>query len=308
MRNKPVNLEASVMARLRNIARDRQASVELILRRYAIERMLYRLSLSPHRDRFVLKGAMLFAAWTADRFRPTRDVDLLGFGESEVPAVAATFRAICRQAVDDDGLRLDADTLHADPIRDAQEYPGIRVRLTAFLGKVRIPVQIDVGFGDVITPAAIELDFPPLLGMAAPRLRAYPKETVVAEKLEAIVDLGEANTRMKDFYDLIALARLFAFDGEVLKAAVAATFERRNTEIPGARPAGLRAEFAASKEKSAQWRAFVSREALLLPVGELAAAIEEIAAFAMPVALAARTSGDFRQAWEPGGPWRSRPP
>jgi hypothetical protein len=217
MRNKPVNLQASVAARLRNIARDKKSTFELVLRRYAIERLLYRLSVSPYRDRFVLKGAMLFAAWAGDPFRSTRDVDLLGFGESAVPAVAETFRAICRQAVDDDALLFDGDKLQAGPIRDAQEYPGVRVRLTAFLGKVRIPVQIDVGFGDVITPAAVDIEFPPLLETAAPRLKAYPKETVVAEKFEAIVDLGEANSRMKDYYDLVALSRLFGFDGHSAK-------------------------------------------------------------------------------------------
>lgn len=306
MKNKTVNLQASVAARLRNIARDRKTNFELVLRRYAIERLLYRLNLSPHRDRFVLKGAMLFAAWTGDPFRPTKDVDFLGFGESAAPAVAKTFREICQQAVDDDALQFDGDRLQAEAIRDAQEYPGVRLRLTAFLGKVRIPVQIDIGFGDVITPAAVDLEFPPLLDTAAPRLKAYPKETVVAEKFEAIVDLGEANSRMKDYYDLIALSRLFAFDGETLSKAVAATFKRRSTEIPAERPPGLLAAFATQKQKVEQWTAFTQREALALPVGDFAEAIEEIATFIMPVALAARTDGVLSQVWDPGGPWRAQ--
>jgi hypothetical protein len=304
MRDKPVNLQASVAARLRNIARDRKADFELVLRRYAIERLLYRLTLSPHRDRFVLKGAMLFAAWASDAFRPTKDVDLLGFGESTAPAVAKAFQDICRQAVDADALLFDANKLHAEPIRDAQEYPGVRVRLTAFLGKVRIPVQIDVGFGDVITPAAVDLEFPPLLDTPPPRLKAYPKETVVAEKVEAIVDLGEANSRMKDYYDLIALSRLFAFNGETLSQAVAATFKRRNTEIPAARPPGLSTAFAADRQKAAMWTAFHRREALLLPVSDLPDTIDEIAAFVMPVAVAARAGNVLSQSWQPGGPWR----
>lgn len=305
MRNKPVNLQASVTARLRNIARDKKVDFELVLRRYAIERLLYRLSLSPHRDRFVLKGAMLLVAWVSDPFRPTKDVDFLGFGESAAPAVAKTFQDICRQAVDDDALLFDADKLQADPIRGAQEYPGVRVRMTAFLGKVRIPVQIDIGFGDAITPAAVDLEFPSLLDAPRPHLRAYPKETVVAEKLEAIVNLGEANSRMKDYYDLIALSRLFAFEGETLRKAVAATFTRRNTEIPDERPPGLGASFATDKQKAAQWTAFTHREPLLLPVGDFAEAVEEIAAFVMPVTLAARTHGVLSQVWNPGGPWRA---
>jgi hypothetical protein len=250
---------------------------------------------------------MLFAAWADDPFRPTKDVDLLGFGESAAPAVARTFQEICRQAVDDDALQFDGDKLQADPIRDAQEYPGVRVRLTALLGKVRIPVQIDIGFGDVITPAAVDVEFPPLLGSAAPRLKACPKETVVAEKLEAIVDLGEANSRVKDYYDLNALSRLFAFDGEALSKAVAATFRRRNTQIPAERPPGLGTAFATDKQKVAQWNAFSQREALLLPVGNFAQTIEEIAAFVMPVALAAQRDGALSQVWDPGGPWRAKP-
>jgi hypothetical protein len=305
MKDKPVNLQASVAARLRNIARDKKADFELVLRRYAIERLLYRLTLSDHRDRFVLKGAMLFAAWAGDPFRPTKDVDLLGYGESAASAVAQTFQDICRQAVDEDALLFDADKLQAEPIRDAQEYPGVRVRLTAFLGKVRIPVQIDVGFGDVITPAAIDLEFPPLLDTPPPRLKAYPKETVVAEKLEAIVDLGEANSRMKDYYDLIALSRLFAFDGQTLSQAVAATFKRRNTEIPADRPPGLSTAFATDTQKAAMWTAFHQREALLLPVGEFPETVDEIAAFAMPVVLAARSGDVLSQSWQPGGPWRA---
>ncbi len=178
--------------------------------------------------------------------------------------------------MDEDALQFDGDKLRAEPIRDTQEYPGVRVRQTAFLGKVRIPVQIDIGFGDVITPAAVDLEFPPLLDAAAPRLKAYPKETVVAEKFEAIVDLGEANSRMKDYYDLIALSRLFAFDGEVLSKAVAATFRRRNTQIPAERPPGLGTAFATDRQKMAQWTAFTRREALLLPVSNFAEVIEEM--------------------------------
>jgi hypothetical protein len=304
MTSRPVNLQASVAARLRNIARSKGSNFDLVLRRYAIERLLHRLSLSPYRDRFVLKGAMLFAAWANDPFRPTRDVDLLGFGDSDPAAIATTFGEICALAVvEDDALRFDGGTLQAEPIRDAQEYPGVRVRLAALLGRTRIPVQIDIGFGDVITPAAVGLEFPPLLDGTGPRLLAYPKETVVAEKFEAIVDLGEANSRMKDFYDLLALSRLFSFDGPTLGKAVAATFRRRATGIPAERPPGLRAAFAADREKAAQWAAFTRREPLLVPVDELAEAIEQVAAFVMPVARVARTDGEFGGVWAPGGPW-----
>jgi hypothetical protein len=182
------------------------------------------MSVSAHRHRFVLKGAMLFTAWLDDPFRPTQDLDLLGFGDADVTAVAATFRDICEEPVDD-GIVFDSKNLNAAPIREDQVYGGVRVRTVALLGKTRIPVQIDVGFGDAITPA--ELVFPALLDFPAPILNTYPKETVVAEKFQAITALGLANSRMKDYYDLLTLSRLFAFNGATLCAAITATFVRR---------------------------------------------------------------------------------
>ena len=302
---RPVNLPASVVARLRNIARDKRTNPQLILRRYAIERLLYRLSVSEHRQRFVLKGAMLFTAWLDDPFRPTQDLDLLGFGDAAAGAVAETFRSICAQAVADDGLVFDTQTLEAAPIREGQDYGGVRVRTTAFLGRTRIPVQVDIGFGDAITPDATELLFPALLDAPAPSLRAYPKETVVAEKFHAIVMLGQANSRMKDYYDLLALARLFAFDGAVLAEAIRRTFERRETAMPAGMPVGLGEAFASDRQKMAQWTAFTGREPLLLPAGDLAATVAELRDFLMPLAEAVSAVEAFSMSWKPGGPWRA---
>lgn len=183
MKDRPANLPASVLARLRNVAREKQTDYQLILRRYAIERLLYRLSISPHRDQFILKGAMLFAAWLDDPFRPTQDLDLLGFGDPAATAIKTVFTAICQAQVEDDGLVLDTDGLSVEPIREDQQYGGLRVKTTAYLGRTRIPVQVDIGFGDAVTPAAQELEFPSLLSTEGPRLKAYPRETVVAEKL-----------------------------------------------------------------------------------------------------------------------------
>lgn len=307
MRDRPANLPASISARLRNIARAKQANPELILRRYALERFLSRLSLSPYHDRFILKGAMLFTVWLADPFRPTKDLDLLGFGDAAVQSIATAFRAICQQAVPDDGLIFDADGLIAEPIREEQQYGGVRVRTKALLGKTRIPIQVDVGFGDVITPAPNEIEFPSLLHPEGPHLKAYPRETVVAEKFQAIVALGIANSRMKDFYDLLALSRLFPFDGRLLAAAIRATFDRRQTSIPSRRPAGLGKTFASDRQKIAQWTAFLGREPLLVEAGGLTATIEEIANFVMPPAYAARAGRDFAMTWNPTGPWHAMP-
>lgn len=305
MTRKPVNLPASIGTRLRNIALARQTDLAFIFRRYAIERLLYRLSVSDQRDRFVLKGAMLFTAWMPDPFRPTQDLDLLGFGDDDVAVVAASIAVICNQQAPEDGLRFDAATIKAEAIRAQQDYGGVRVKLTAFLGRTRIPVQIDVGFGDAVTPAITELEFPPLLDAPAPRVRAYPKETVLAEKLEAIVTLGVANSRMKDFYDLVALARLFKFDGAIVRDAIIATFQRRGTDLPKDIPLGLSPEFANDPQKIALWQAFVGREPLLLNPGDLVAAIEDIAGFVMQPLTAAREDAAFAKRWTPGGHWKS---
>ena len=305
MTRKPVNLPASVATRLRNIADTRQTDVALILRRYAIERLLYRLSVSAERDRFVLKGAMLFTAWMPDPFRPTQDLDLLGFGDDDVTAVAKSVVRICKQAVPGDGLIFDVASLKAAAIRTTQDYGGVRVKMTALLGKTRIPVQIDIGFGDAVTPEITEIEFPPLLDAPAPKIRAYPKETVFAEKLQAIVALGIINTSMKDYYDLLALARLFDFDGEVVRRAVVATFDRRGTPLPDDVPTGLSPVFVDDPQKVALWNAFIGREPLLLNPGDLVAAVEDIVAFVMPPLVAAEKGKPFAKRWKPGGPWKA---
>lgn len=305
MTRKPVNLPASIGTRLRNIAAARQTDLAVIFRRYAIERLLYRLSVSDQREHFVLKGAMLFTAWMPDPFRPTQDLDLLGFGDDDVATVAASIAVICRQVAPEDGLRFDADAIKAEIIRAKQDYGGVRVKLIAFLDRTQIPVQIDIGFGDAVTPAITELEFPTLLDAPAPRVRAYPKETVLAEKLEAICALGVANSRMKDFYDLVALARLFEFDGAIVRDAFIATFQRRGTDLPDGAPAGLTPEFANDPQKTALWQAFVGREPLLLNPGDLVAAIEDITRFVMPPLNAARAGDAFAKRWTPGGPWRT---
>jgi hypothetical protein len=189
------------------------------------------------------------------------------------------------------------------PIREDQEYGGQRVTFEAKLGQARVSLQVDVGFGDAITPAAVSVEFPTLLGMAPPKLRAYPQETVVAEKLEAMVKLGMANSRMKDFYDLVVIARSFPFEGETLKKAIAATFARRGTAIPAGPPVALTAEFAADPSKQKQWKAFRTRGSLEDRVGELADVVAELAVFLLPPIRAAGTGAAFSATWPPVGPW-----
>ena len=256
---------AFVRQRLLNRSREAGEDYNLLLTRYANEWLLYRLSVSPHAGQFVLKGALLFAAWTGTPHRPTRDLDLLGRGDPSPGALAGVFRELCDLPVDrDDGLRLVAGSVVAREIGEGREYGGVRVTLLGLLGNARVPLQVDVGFGDAITPGPVTLTYPTLLADSPPPvLAAYPPETVVAEKLQAMVDLGLANTRMKDFYDAWLLLRDFDLDDAVLAEAVRATFARRGTPLPSSTPLALTAAFADDRAKRRQWDAFVRRAGLV---------------------------------------------
>lgn len=294
------NVGASVRARLLDRARAEKSDFQVLLTRYALERLLYRLSVSEHRERFVLKGAMLFATWVEDPFRPTRDLDLLGFGESNAEALQQTFRSVCATKVDDDGVEFDVRGLKAAAIREEMQYGGVRVQTTAEIDGARVPIQIDVGFGDAITPAPVEIDYPILLDHPAPHLKAYPAETVVAEKLEALVSLGIANSRLKDFYDLWSIAQVFEFRYPVLREAIKRTFERRGTQVPDGVPIGLTDEYAQAWGK--QWKAFLSRERMVAAPGELSSLLVDLRAFLVPLLLDA---SDQERVWRAAGPWSS---
>jgi hypothetical protein len=300
------NLAASVHQRLLNRSRKRGEDFNNVLVRYANERLLYRITKSEHASRFVLKGAMLFAVWTDEPYRPTRDVDLLGYGDSSREGITALFEAICQADVEPDGLEFDPTSVTVIEIREHEEYDGLRVRLTARL-EGEIAVQVDVGFGDIVTPDATEIDYPTLLEFPAPHLLAYPPETFVAEKLQAIVALGMPNSRMKDFYDLRVIAREFAFDGPVLAEAVKATFERRGTPIPRETPVALSEEFATDHVKVAQWQAFLQRSRLEDGSAEdLKVVIAELCSFALPIFEAATDADSFKQVWTGKGGWTAR--
>jgi predicted nucleotidyltransferase component of viral defense system len=191
---------------LERIAKQRRDALDLILTQYGLERFLYRLSQSKYRDHFLLKGALLFSLWYDAPHRPTRDADFLALRSTDLQHLGEVFQSICLTPVEPDGLEFKAETVRLHEIREHQRYQGIRANLLAMLGNARIPLQIDVGFGDAVTPAANAVAFPALLDFPAPHVSTYPKETVVAEKLEAMVQLGLANSRMKDFYDVRMLS------------------------------------------------------------------------------------------------------
>jgi len=298
------NTGHSVFQRLLNLAKARGEDFNLLLFRYAVERLLYRLSISPYADRFILKGASLFLVWKGHNYRVTKDADLLGFGPANVGHITAVFTDLCRVASDDvDGIVFLPDTIKAVPIREEQEYDGIRVTLLGMLHHARIPMQIDIGFGDVVTPAPEKIEFPKLLDAPAPQLMAYPRYTMVAEKLEAMVRLGMANSRMKDFYDVWLLSRLFDFDGRTLCKAVRNTFMRRSTSLPDGLPVAFRDEFRRDTQKQIQWRAFIRKSKPETVSGDLDVVIDTVAEFLTPVLESLRNGKPLKLEWAAGGHW-----
>lgn len=274
------NVAASVRARLLNLARETQRPLDQLLTRYALERLLYRLSRSAYRERYALKGALLVTTWFDSPHRPTRDVDFLGFGDPSTDVLLARFRDIAAMSTDD-GLAYDPESLAAELIREDQHYGGVRLRTTAALAGACIPIVIDIGFGDATEPGLENIDLPVLLNMPAPHLLAYPPETVIAEKFEAMIKLGLANSRLKDYYDVWALLTTRELDDQRLAKAITATFERRGTTLPSGTPDALTAAFALNDGRKSQWLAFmrnVEREAPALEV-----VVAELEARLMPI-------------------------
>lgn len=292
----------SVQARLVRHAKLLNADPNLVLTRYATERLLYRLSRSPHGERFVLKGALLLLVWLGETVRPTRDADFLGFGDLSTEALLQIFADICAIDVEPDGIVLDASTIRVTAIRPADTYGGQRVTMLARLGSARLRIQVDIGIGDAVMPEPEWIEYPALLDQPRPRLRAYRRETVVAEKFHAMVVLGSKNSRMRDFFDLHALATRETFHGATLLEALQATFQRRGTALPAKRPLALTPDFAALAGKRTQWTNFLRNNHLTSAPAELGAAIDLLAAFLSPI-LESASRATIPERWNPGGPW-----
>jgi len=282
------NLAASVRARLLNIAKAEGSNFNQVLVRYALERFLYRLSQSPHADRFLLKGALLFTLWYDMPHRPTRDADLLGFGPSDLQSIGQTFRDIAAITVDD-GIIFDPGSVTAEEIRKDAGYAGARVVITGELAKARCKTRIDIGFGDAVTPGPVQSEYPVLLeDFPAPRLRTYPVYTVVSEKLHAIALLGMTNSRVKDYLDLWIMLDRESLNMNTLAQAISATFSRRVMAVPTKLPVGLSDEFAADPSRQALWTAFVKKNELaMIPLADVVARIRS--ALEPAIGLAART-------------------
>ncbi len=298
------NVAASVRARLLNRSRADGADFQFLLQRYASERFLYRLGLSSHRDDFVLKGATLFPLWGGTLYRATRDMDFTAYGDSAVERVRAALVQVGSIAVDD-GIAFDMAATALEPILADMEYDGLRARFPATLDGARIPMQIDIGFGDAIHPGAQDVEYPPLLDGPAPSIRAYPVESVVAEKLHAIYHHGETNSRLKDFYDLYVLAQSLSFEGERLAGAIEATFRRRRTRITSDLPTGLTPRFFANVQRAQQWRAFRTRNSLPGAPEDFSAVGEQLRTFLLRVWTALAGSSQFAGDWGPSTGWKS---
>ena len=296
------NLAASVHARLQNLARATKRPFQELLQYYAMERFLYRLSKTPYRTRFVLKGALMLHVWKAPLARATKDLDFLGRLDNSLENLEGVIRQVCAANVEPDGMVFDAATVKTERIKEDADYEGVRVRFVGLLGRARVAMQIDVGFGDVVTPAAETITYPTLLEFPAPELSGYPRETVVAEKFQAMVYLRTLNSRIKDFYDVWLLANQYAFDGALLAKAIAATFANRDTAIDMA-PIAFTPDFTEQGSTLAQWTAFRNKLPNTECPTKLSNVVTILAGFLLPIARALASGESFDRHWSPGGPW-----
>ncbi len=296
-RPQKTNIAASVTARLLKIARANREDYQYLLMQYALERFLYRLSQSPYSSQFIVKGAFLFLIWTKERHRPTKDLDLMSARQLSEKELKRIFGDVCH-ITGEDGLSFLSESISTEEIREGDSYGGVRIKLRTLLGNKKIPIQIDVGFGDAVNPAPIRSVFPTLLEFPAPELPTYPRETVVAEKYEIIVSLGITNSRMKDYFDLWSLSQYFEFEGKSLAKAVKATFQRRRTPIPEDIPTGLSDEFVI--DKSGQWKAFINRIELPDNSLDLERVIAILRVFLLPVSKAVYQEKLFSKKWTLG--------
>ena len=295
------DIGASVRRRLLNKSRTQGHPFQELLQYFAMERFLYRLAKSPYSDRFVLKGALLLTAWRAPQSRPTMDIDLEGRVNNQLDHIKEVVATVCEVDVEPDGIAFNRTSIEVSRIKEDADYEGVRVQFHATLARARIPMQLDIGFGDVITPGPTDVEYPSLLDFPAPMLRAYPKETVVAEKLEALTALGLLNSRMKDFYDLALLSRMYAFEGERLVNAISATFRHRVTTVE-AEPIGLTQAYCDDPARAIQWRAFVRRSRFSEEAGELVRLVTEIRQFALPMRFSDSRGEPIQSSLEAGRP------
>lgn len=288
--------------RLLNQARSQERPFQELLQYYAMERFLYRLSCSEYAKKFILKGALLLTAWRAPLSRPTVDIDLMGRTSNDLDNIRLIVNELCNTETEADGVQFEANSVSVARIKEGADYEGVRVRFHALLAVARIPMQIDIGFDDVIVPDPITIEYPTLLDFPPPRLVAYPKEAVIAEKLQALTDLGLLNSRLKDYFDMWLLSRLYDFEGSSLVDAIRATFRHRSTEIE-ALPAGLTGAFALDPARQKQWVAFLRRSRFKTAPAELQSIVQTVREFLQPPLSSAASGTAFAATWRRGDRW-----
>lgn len=298
------NVSTSVRAKLLNLARATGRNFQVLVLRYTVERFLARLAASVYRDQFVLKGAMLYVAWELDDRRTTMDLDLLGIGSPDPEHLLRVVRNICIVETVDDGLVFDPVGVSSIPIREEAVYDGVRIVVRAHLGVMPVRLQIDVGFGDSVVPAAQPAEFPALLAGRGPVVQAYSPETVIAEKFNAMVLLGMANSRMKDYFDIWMLSQVFTIQGAVLADAIRNTFTVRKTPLPDSEPSGLSDEFANNKSKRRQWAGFVKRQKWSDAPSDFHEVVATIRELLMPVVIRIADPDSNPGVWMPPAGWQ----
>ena len=304
MKKEIKNIEASIRARLENKARETKRFFSELLQYYGIERFLYRLSQSEYKDKFILKGALMFAVWHVEESRATMDIDFLARYDGQLAEAGKVVKDVCEVPVDPDGLVFDAETIRVERIREETEYAGVRTKFLGFLGKARIPMQVDVGFGEAVYPKPKAIDYPVILDFPKPRLKGYPAEAVVAEKFEAMVKLGSLNTRMKDFYDLWLMMRLFEFEGHDLAKAIKMTFEHRKTPLPPKPPFFATDIYRVESDRQELWSAFLKKIKVRHAPELLSETAARIEAFLEKPVIALAEKKDFNSKWKAHGPWK----
>lgn len=292
------NVAASIRQRLLNKAKETSRPFNELLQYYALERYLYRLSISKYATNFILKGALLFAVWRQSQIRSTVDIDLLGKISNEPEAIISVFQHICKVKVENDGIRFDDSSVTAEQITVDADYQGVRVQLYGYLGTARIRVQVDIGFSDVITPGPERYDYPSILDLSKPQLNCYNKETMIAEKLHAMVKLDILNSRMKDIYDIWVLSMRFRFDGASLQRSIINNFNRRETEVTE-NIAIFTGRYFQNEEKLQQWRGFVRKSKVSDVPKDLGYITVEIKNFIQPVLTSTVQNEDFNKIWRP---------
>jgi len=297
------DLAASVRQRLLNEARQTNRPFSELAQYFAMERFLYRLSKSSYADKFVLKGALMLPVWKAPLARPTMDIDVLGQIDNNIDVIVDVIKSICTQHVESDGITFDANSVEGELITEDADYEGVRIKFRGKLGTVRISMQVDVGFGDVVVPPATTVVYPTILDLPKPHLLGYSMESTIAEKFEAMVKLGMLNSRMKDFFDIWFLARQFNFSGHTLQKAVKATFSTRSTDIPSV-PVAFMPDFSGDPIKDVQWKAFIRNNRLLNIPKDFQKIVEDVAAFLGPIVENLASNRPFKSSWKALGPWR----